>query len=162
MSGNAPEPPPSFPSLPTPSQALQTPTAPPRRNRSPTLNDTGDPVAVLAPKSITESNKTNLDALASVLESFGDFRKNNSYSYGKEGALQLLAVTKLLRNAVSIYGDPVDRPITGSTLRDAVEDIKTTIHTSIGSGSTGHPSYANAARGFTSDSAQFKKSPVSV
>ena len=44
-------------------------------SHSPTpLHDPGDPAAVLAGKGITEGNKTDISALATALQTFGDFK----------------------------------------------------------------------------------------
>jgi hypothetical protein len=66
--------------------------------RSPTpAPDPGNPVAVLSQRGITEENKTDISALANALETFGDFKRGpSSWNVGKEGAQQLIAISKLL------------------------------------------------------------------
>jgi len=48
----------------------------------------GNPVHHLAARGITEDNKTSISALATALESVGDFKKPglNAHTIGKEGA----------------------------------------------------------------------------
>ena len=46
--------------------------------RSPTPAPEGNPVAVLSQRGITEENETNILALASAFESFGDFKRGPS------------------------------------------------------------------------------------
>ena len=79
----------------------------PTRSRSPTpAPDPGNPVAVLSQKGIIEENKKDISALATVLESFGDFKHGpSSWNVGKEGAQQLIAITRLLCEATTLYGD---------------------------------------------------------
>jgi hypothetical protein len=92
-------------------------------SRSPTpVPDPGDPIAVLNNKGITEVNKTNLSALVAALETFGDFKRGTSWNIGKEGATQLIAITRLLREASLLYGD--QRLATNEDLKQAVSDIK--------------------------------------
>ncbi|KAF8493156.1 hypothetical protein JB92DRAFT_3127501 [Gautieria morchelliformis] len=91
--------------------------------RSPTpAPDLGDPVAILNTRGISESNKTDISALATALESFGDFKCGTSRNLGKEGATQLVAIAKLLREASHLYGN--NRVATNADLQQAVSDIK--------------------------------------
>ena len=83
---------------------------------SPTpLHDPGDPVAVLAGKGITEGNKTDISALATALETFGDFKRGTTWNIGKEGAMQLIAITRLLHEASLLHGP--DRLATNNGLK---------------------------------------------
>ncbi|KAF8572984.1 hypothetical protein K439DRAFT_1625387 [Ramaria rubella] len=163
MHPNAPTPPSSHPSQQAPastqaSTQLQPPLALPRHAQSPTTADPGDPVAVLASKGITNANKTSIDALATVMESFGDFKnRSGAYTQGKEGALQLMAIAKLLREAALIYGDPNDRPVAKSTLREAVEEIKTAIRMNVPLANNERPTYANVTRNTSPGSTQFTR-----
>ncbi|KAF8491124.1 hypothetical protein JB92DRAFT_3128537 [Gautieria morchelliformis] len=53
--------------------------------RSPTPNpDPDDPVSVLSTKGINEGNKADISALATTLESFGDFKHGTSWNLGKK------------------------------------------------------------------------------
>ncbi|KAF8469894.1 hypothetical protein JB92DRAFT_3135279 [Gautieria morchelliformis] len=73
-----------------------------RTIRSPTpIPNPGDAVAVLSSKGINESNKTDISALATALESFGDFKCGTSWNLGKEGAMQMITITKLLRPSLT-------------------------------------------------------------
>ena len=55
--------------------------------------DRGDPLAVLEDCSITNNNKGDLRALVNMLK---QIKANRTYSIGRDGAQQLLAVTALL------------------------------------------------------------------
>ncbi|KAF8508330.1 hypothetical protein JB92DRAFT_639413 [Gautieria morchelliformis] len=69
----------------------------PRPTRSPTpAPDPGDPIAMLNSRGITEGNKSDISALASALESFGGLKHGTTWNIGKEWAMQLIAITKLL------------------------------------------------------------------
>ena len=69
----------------------------PRPLDSPTpAPDPGNPLAVLNNRGITKGNKTNISALAAALESFGEFKRGTTWNIGKEWAMQLMAITKLL------------------------------------------------------------------
>ncbi|KAF8491555.1 hypothetical protein JB92DRAFT_3128318 [Gautieria morchelliformis] len=74
---------------------------PPKQNHSlaTPIPDPGDPVAILNTKGINEGTKADISALATALESFGDFKRGTTWNLGKEGATQLIAITKLLREA---------------------------------------------------------------
>ncbi|KAF8507420.1 hypothetical protein JB92DRAFT_2832777 [Gautieria morchelliformis] len=102
-----------------------------RTARSPTpIPDPGDPIAILNTKGINEGNKADISALAAALESFGDFKHGTSWNLGKEGAAQLIAITKLLREASLLYG--ANRLATNNDLQKAVLDIKEAVATSHG------------------------------
>ena len=121
----------------------------PTHSRSPTpALDPGNPVAILSQKGITEENKKDLSALATALESFGDFKHGpSSWNIGKEGAQQLIAITRLLRKAATLYGD--HRPASSTDLQSAVEELKAAISTSSASTASTTPravSYASVAK----------------
>jgi hypothetical protein len=67
--------------------------------------DPGDPVSILTIRGTNEGNRTDISALAGALETFGDFKCGTSWNLGKEGAMQLMAITKLLREASLMYGE---------------------------------------------------------
>jgi len=87
--------------------------------------DPGDPVAIVAGRGITPNNRTDLDSLVRVLESYGNWQNdvNNSKSslqkMTMEMAAQLYAVTRLLQEALT-----ADGPVTKSDPCQAIEDIK--------------------------------------
>jgi hypothetical protein len=149
-----PPPPPSQPSPPASGAQLLTPGQQPqpitRTTRSPTPTpafDPGNPVHLLATRGVTEDNKTSIPALVSALESFGDFKKPgaNAYAIGKEGATQLVAITKLLRAAASLLGD--DRPVSQSDFKMAIQDLKSTFAAGVASfGQSVAPTYASMAK----------------
>ena len=102
----------------------------PRLTQSPTptpMVDPGSPVHILANKGITKNNKTNISTLATAMETFGDFKwpGTNTYAIGKEGALQLQAITKLLCEAATLYGD--HRPVSHNEFQQVMQDLKTTL-----------------------------------
>jgi len=127
-----------------------------RPTRMPTpmpAGDPGSPVAILASKGITENNKSDISSLATAMEAFMDFRHpgSNTYAFGKEGALQLIAITKLLQEAAMLHGD--NWPISQNDFVLEIKDLKATIvscsdPTSQGSG----PTYAMVVRGSPGDS----------
>ncbi|KAF8513385.1 hypothetical protein JB92DRAFT_3116449 [Gautieria morchelliformis] len=120
-----PPPPPPPPIIPASSQSQGMNQVIPQNRtiRSPTpAPDLGDPVAILNTRGISESNKTDISALATALESFGDFKCGTSRNLGKEGATQLVAIAKLLREASHLYGN--NRVATNADLQQAVSDIK--------------------------------------
>ena len=78
---------------------------------------------------ITEENKKDISALATTLETFGDFKRSpSSWNIGKEGAQQLIAITRLLHEAATFYGD--HRPASSTDLQSAVKELKATISSS--------------------------------
>jgi hypothetical protein len=95
-------------------------------SRSPTpILDPGDPVAILNIRGINEDNKSDISALAMALETFGDFKRGTTWNIGKEGAAQLIAITRLLCEASLLYGN--NRLATNNDLQKAVSDIKEAI-----------------------------------
>jgi hypothetical protein len=106
-----------------PTARARTPSGPRRITPEPTNH-----VNALSSKGVTETNKTDLSTLVSVLESWGDFREtNNSNSrtlirLSAELADQLQAVTALLRQAI-----PTRAQLTKGDLIDAIQEIKTAI-----------------------------------
>ena len=66
-------------------------------------------------KGITEGNKTDISALATALETFGDFKRGTTWNIGKEGAMQLIAITRLLHEASLLHGP--DRLATNNGLK---------------------------------------------
>ena len=121
----------------------------PTHSCSPTpAPDPGNPVAILSQKGITEENKKDISALATVLKSFGDFKRGlSSWNVGKEGTQQLIAITRLLREATTLYGD--HRPASSTDLQNAVEELKAAISTSSASTASTTPravSYASVAK----------------
>ena len=95
----------------------------PMPSHSPTpINDLGDPIAILNARGITEGNMTDISALATALESFGDFKRGTSWNIGKEGATQLIAITKLLQEASLLHGP--GRLATNNDLQKAVSNFK--------------------------------------
>ena len=103
------------------------------------------PDAILNARGITEGNMTNILALATALESFGDFKQGTSWNIGKEGATQLIAITKLLWEASLLHGP--NRLATNIDLQKAVSDIMDVV-----ASSQNHPiildslSYASTTR----------------
>jgi hypothetical protein len=79
-------------------------------------------------KGIMESNKTDISALATALEKFGDFKRGTTWNIGREGATQLIAITKLLSEASSLYGP--ERLATNNDLQKAISEIKEAVNTS--------------------------------
>jgi hypothetical protein len=79
-------------------------------------------VSILTIRGINEGNRTDISALTGALETFGDFKRGTSWNLGKEGAMQLMAITKLLREASLMYGDK--RLATNDDPQKAVTDIK--------------------------------------
>ena len=110
--------------------------------------DPGNPVAVLSQKGITEEKKKDISALATVLKTFGDFKRSpSSWNIGKEGAQQLIAITRLLHEAATFYGD--HRPASSTDLQSAVKELKAAISSSSASAAPTTAitmSYASAAK----------------
>jgi len=63
-------------------------------------SDLGDLVVTLHNRGINESNRLELRALVDMLNSFNDFKKNHSCNTDLAYARQLIAVTKLLDEAI--------------------------------------------------------------
>jgi hypothetical protein len=106
-------------------------------------------VTILREKGITESNKTNIAAMASAMETFGDFKRSaSSWNVGKEGVQQLIAITKLLREAATLQAND-NRPATNSDLQKAIKELKESITPTNGLAAPNPGninSYANAAK----------------
>ena len=80
---------------------------------------------MLHEKGITEANKTNLHALENVLKGFEDYRSNGKLLIKEALALQLVAVTKLLDEAITENSTKDDsRPAMKGDLKQAVNSIK--------------------------------------
>ncbi|KAF8484172.1 hypothetical protein JB92DRAFT_3131821 [Gautieria morchelliformis] len=96
---------------------------------SPTpIADPGDPVAILRDRGINEDNRTDIAALATALETFGDFKRGTTWNVGKEGATQLIAITRLVREASLLYG--ANRLVTNNDLQKMTAKIKEAISSS--------------------------------
>ncbi|KAF8523557.1 hypothetical protein JB92DRAFT_3140748 [Gautieria morchelliformis] len=117
----------------------------PSRSSTPSLTplaDPGDPAFILRDRGMSEDNKTDISALAAALKSFGDFKRGNTWNVGKEGATQLVAITRLLREASLLYG--TNRLATNNDLQKVTADIKEAISTGLASSPA--ISYAAAAK----------------
>ena len=101
-------------------------------------NDDGDPIRVLAAKGITQANKGDLQAIVSVLKSFGNFGKtaNGRCSIKAEEAKQIQAITALLEE-IANHG-PRDSGLNGAMFEklDSMKDeiCKTIIGSLSGNG----------------------------
>ncbi|KAF8531155.1 hypothetical protein JB92DRAFT_3105564 [Gautieria morchelliformis] len=114
---------------------------------SPTpILDPGDPVAILDTKGINEGNKADISALATALKSFRGFKHGTLWNLGKEGATQLIEITKLLQEASLLYR--ANRLATNNDLQKAVCDIKEAVATGHGQSlpALSGTSYAAAAK----------------
>ena len=108
-----------------PPTSTPAPIAWPTARKAAALGDNGDPVSVLREKGIAKANKTNLRALVNVLKGFEDFRSNGKLLIKEALALQLVAVTKLLDEAITENGTENDsRPAMKGDLKQAVNSIK--------------------------------------
>ena len=121
----------------------------PTHSRSPTpALDPGNPVAVLSQKGIAEENKKDISALATTLETFGDFKPSlSSWNVGKKGPQQLIGITRLLCEASTFYGD--HRPASSTDLQSTVKELKAAISSSSASATPATAitmSYASAAK----------------
>ncbi|KIJ30548.1 hypothetical protein M422DRAFT_267884 [Sphaerobolus stellatus SS14] len=116
-----------------------------RASGTPTPTDLIDPVFVLSDKGITQKNRTDIGALAGVIESFGNFRKSDgklgTTSAATASALQAVAI--LLREAEQQQKGNINN-ITREDLQAAVSEIKTSISASLTQPST---TYAQALSG---------------
>ena len=134
------------PTLPPPPQGIL-PTGTTCKSLVP--NDPGDPMALLQDRGINETNKFNLWALFNVLKLFNNFKKNNSYNIGLSYAKQLMAVTKLLDEAI-LAPELTNNvcPATQEDLRQAIEDNKASLGSNLHSfPTTNTQTYTNTVRG---------------
>ncbi|KIJ22828.1 hypothetical protein M422DRAFT_276689 [Sphaerobolus stellatus SS14] len=116
-----------------------------RASGTPLPMDVIDPVAALADKGITQQNRTDIGALAGVIESFGNFRKSD----GKLGTITAATASALQAVAVLLCEAAQQQKhthtgITKEDLQAAVTDIKASL-----SSTPVHPSttYAQALSG---------------
>ncbi|KIJ22784.1 hypothetical protein M422DRAFT_276738 [Sphaerobolus stellatus SS14] len=116
-----------------------------RTSGTPVPMDIVDPVSILADKGITQKNRTDIGALAGVIESFGNFKKSDgklgTTSAATANALQAMAI--LLREAEQQLKS-INTSITKEDLQAAVTEIKASMSTSLVQPST---TYAQALSG---------------
>ncbi|KIJ42955.1 hypothetical protein M422DRAFT_253746 [Sphaerobolus stellatus SS14] len=98
-----------------------------RSSSTPTPMDITDPVLILADRGITQKNRTDISALAGVIETFGSFRKPD----GKFGTI--IAATASALQAVAILLHEAEQQqknnnITKEDLQAAVIEIKASMH----------------------------------